>query len=120
MRDLLRPRARPTGDGRGPLGGGVTGVVPAERLLWTLVVVALVLDVALTYWGLQLGLVEWNPVMRWAIAALGFPSLALSKVAVVGMGGVIRSAEVVWAPAIPLGIGLPWTAAVVLNLVILV
>lgn len=96
------------------------GATATESLLWTVVFAALVLDVYLTYSGLQLGLAEWNPVMRWAIHTLGFPSLAVSKVLVIGVGGVVRSAGVVWAPAIPLGIGLPWTAAVVLNLAVLV
>jgi hypothetical protein len=119
MRDTPGPDASPTRPGGGRLRRLLGEASTAELLLWAAVLAALVADVYSTYWGLKLGLAEWNPVMRWAVEALGFPSLAASKVIVVGLGGAVRSAEVVWAPAVPLGIGLPWTVAALLNLLVI-
>jgi hypothetical protein len=90
-----------------------------ERHLWLVVVFALVADVHLTHLGLQYGLTEGNPVARWAIAAGGIEALALGKVAVLGIAGLVRWRYPRHGPVIPLGLAVPWLTAVALNAVTL-
>ncbi|MCU4801148.1 hypothetical protein SAMN05216559_2493 [Halomicrobium zhouii] len=90
-----------------------------ERHLWLVVVFALVADVHLTHLGLQYGLTEGNPVARWAIAAGGIETLALGKVAVLGIAALVRWRHPQHGPVIPLGLAVPWLTAVALNAVTL-
>jgi hypothetical protein len=92
-----------------------------ERELWVVVVVALVADVYLTQTGLQAGLHEGNPLARHLIETFGIAALAALKIGVVGLAGVVR--ELVperQAPTIPLGLAIPWVAAVCINGALLV
>jgi len=87
-----------------------------ERELWVVVVVALLADVYLTQLGLQYGLREGNPLVRHLIGRFGVGALAALKLGVVGLAGVLR--ELVparQAPTIPLGLAIPWLAAVCIN-----
>lgn len=87
-----------------------------ERELWLVVAVTLVIDVWLTHVGLQNGLREGNPVMRVAIETFGIAVLALTKVAVLGLAGLTRRAlSEQRGVVVPLGLALPWVAAVVIN-----
>jgi len=87
-----------------------------ERELWLVVAVTLVIDVWLTHVGLQHGLHEGNPVMRVAIETFGIAVLALTKVAVLGLAGLTRRAlSEQRGVVVPLGLALPWVAAVVIN-----
>jgi len=87
-----------------------------ERELWLLVGMVLVVDVWLTHTGLQFGLQEGNPVMRVAIDAFGIAVLAGVKLLVLGLAGAMR-----WAfdgqrgVVVPLGLAVPWLAAVLVN-----
>ena len=104
---------------------GVERVVPAafgdvegiERALWVLVAAALVGDLLTTYYGLQLGLTESNPVARAALERFGFAAMAAMKLFAVGVGVFCRQflsgRHVLLVPA---GLAVPWTAAVVVNL----
>lgn len=98
------------------LAGGASAT---EYLLWLVVLVALTLDVVLTAWGLQYGLAEWNPVMRELIDGVGFPVLGLAKAVVLGVAGLLRAARPDLGALIPLAVGVPWMAVVVVNLVML-
>lgn len=92
-------------------------VPSAEHALWTVAVVAMLLDVGLTGYGLSAGLSEVNPIGRMALAALGPPGLLLAKLPVLALalaGWRVLPDTERWA--VPVGLALPWSAAVVLNL----
>ena len=103
---------------------GVDGVLSRPRTLWTLAVLAMVLDVAITGVGLSLGLRERNPVADAAIDAVG-----LFGAGVVLKGGVLVFSYVCWrlfprflpsAPdhhrnVVPLGVAVPSWVAVGIN-----
>jgi len=90
-----------------------------ETALWVVVVAALAADVYTTALGLQAGLVEGNPAMRWAIAQGGFAALALAKVAALGLGGLLRAVRPQYRLVVPLGLAVPWLATVAVNAVTL-
>lgn len=98
-------------------GDILTGVSRTERLLWILVGVALVGDLLTTYYGLQLGLSESNPVARAAIEQFGFGAMVGLKLFAVGVGLVCRRIlPERHAPLVPAGLAVPWSVAVVVNL----
>jgi hypothetical protein len=88
-----------------------------ERALWTLVAVGLVADLLTTYYGLQLGLSESNPVARAAIEQFGFSAMVGLKLFAVGVGLACRQLlpdrHVL---LVPLGLAIPWLAASLVNL----
>ena len=87
-----------------------------ERELWLVVAVTLVADVWLTHLGLQYGLREANPVMRWLIETFGIAALAATKLGILAVSGAVRETlPRRQAPFVPLGLALPWTAAVLVN-----
>ena len=92
-----------------------------ERELWLVVAVTLVVDVWLTHLGLQYGLHEGNPVMRAAIETFGIAALGLTKVGVLGLAGLTRRLlSDQRGVVVPLGLALPWVAAVVINATLLI
>nr|WP_206042072.1 DUF5658 family protein [Haloarcula argentinensis] len=95
-------------------------LVAVERELWLVVAVTLIIDVWLTHVGLQHGLQEGNPLMRAAIETFGIAVLGLTKVGVLGMAGLIRQLlSDQRGVVVPLGLALPWVAAVVINATLL-
>ncbi|MFC4553349.1 MULTISPECIES: DUF5658 family protein [Halorussus] len=94
--------------------GDVEGI---ERALWVLVAAALVGDLLTTYYGLQIGLTESNPVARAALEQFGFAAMFAMKLFAVGVGVFCRQflagRHVL---LVPVGLAVPWTAAVVVNL----
>ncbi|MFU1781745.1 DUF5658 family protein [Haloarcula japonica] len=91
-----------------------------ERELWLVIAVTLIVDVWLTHVGLQHGLHEGNPVMRAAIETFGIAILGLTKVGVLGLAGLTRQLlSDQRGVVVPLGLALPWVAAVVINTVLL-
>lgn len=99
--------------------GGTDRLVDAladiEQHLWGILFVALVADVALTGYGLQHGLQEGNPAMRLAIETAGLVALLGAKLAVVGVGAVVRWCLDERGAIVPLGLALPWFVAAVIN-----
>ncbi|WP_225333704.1 DUF5658 family protein [Halomicrobium urmianum] len=91
-----------------------------ECQLWLLAAVAFVADVQFTHAGLQHGLTEGNPLMRWAIGVGGITALALAKGAVLGIAALVRAAFPRYGPVVPLGVAVPWLAAVDINAALLV
>lgn len=92
-----------------------------ERELWLVVAVTLIVDVWLTHVGLQHGLHEGNPVMRAAIETFGIAVLGLTKVSVLGLAGLTRQLlSEQRGVVVPLGLALPWVAAVVINAALLI
>ncbi|NLV06700.1 DUF5658 family protein [Haloarcula rubripromontorii] len=92
-----------------------------ERELWLVVAVTLVVDVWLTHVGLQHGLHEGNPVMRAAIETFGIAVLGVTKIGVLGLAGVTRRLlSDQRGVVVPLGLALPWVAAVGINAALLI
>ncbi len=91
-----------------------------EQYLWLLVLASLVLDVALTYEGLQRGLAEGNPFMAAAIETGGFAALAVAKAVVLAIAGFLRFLRPRLGPWLSLGIVLPWGSAATVNASLLV
>lgn len=95
----------------------LAGVSRTERFLWVLVGGALVGDLLTTYYGLQLGLSESNPIARTAIEEFGFAAMVGLKLFAVGVGLACRRIlPERHAPLVPAGLAVPWSAAVVVNL----
>ncbi|MDG5776808.1 DUF5658 family protein [Haloarculaceae archaeon H-GB2-1] len=87
-----------------------------ERELWVLVLLLTGADVALTVYGLQLGFQELNPVAVYMLEQAGVYGLGFLKAVVLAFAGVY------WivlprrfGPLVPLGIAIPWFAAVSVN-----
>jgi len=91
-----------------------------ERELWLVLAATLAVDVWLTHVGLQHGFHEANPVMRVAIESFGIAVLALTKVAVLAVGGLVRRAlSDPGGVVVPLGLALPSVGAVLVNATLL-
>ena len=85
-------------------------------MFWGIAIAAATFDVLLTYYGLKIGFVELNPVVRWSVAAFGGGALPVLKVAallfaIVGWLVVER----LYRPLIPLVLGVPWCVAAIIN-----
>ena len=121
----VTPNETGVGFGQSPavLRRGVDAVLARERMLWTIVVVAMVFDLLLTGVGLSLGLQERNPIARRLIESLG-----LLRAGLLLKGGVLAYGYGCWLlfprllpsnrrlrSLIPLGLAAPWWAVVVLN-----
>ncbi|KZN23820.1 hypothetical protein A4G99_13305 [Haladaptatus sp. R4] len=88
-----------------------------ERLLWAVVLHALVGDLVTTYVGLQVGLAESNPVARGALGRFGFLSLVGLKTFALAVGFVCRTlVPRQYVTLVPAGLAFPWVFAVVVNL----
>lgn len=92
-----------------------------ESALWAVAVLAMLLDVGLTGYGLTVGMSEVNPVGRLAIAAFGPAGLLLAKLPVIGLAAVgwrVLADTERWV--VPFGLMVPWGTAAVLNLSLIV
>ncbi len=92
-----------------------------ERALWAVVVLAALADVLLTYYGLQIGLTEANPVARGAIEGYGYWTMLVLK------GGALSVGVACWvalpdrfSPVVPLGLAIPWVVASAINFTLIV
>ena len=87
-----------------------------ERELWFVVVAAMLVDVTLTVHGLSIGLTEANPIARAAIDSAGVLGLYGLKAGALAVGGccrlVVRDR---YGFVVPVGLGLPSAAAVLIN-----
>jgi hypothetical protein len=85
--------------------------------LWAAVIVGLILDAALTVYGIRLGLTESNPVAADLIANIGVvPALALLKGAAlaVAVGGWFLLPET-YRGLVPAALAVPWLGAAAVN-----
>lgn len=88
-----------------------------ERVLWVVVALSLVGDVATTFAGLHLGLAESNPVARGAIDGYGVLGMLALKALAVGVGLACRLLlDRPYRPIVPAALAVPWLAAVFINL----
>lgn len=107
-----------------PPGSDLRGAVPGsvsdlELLLWALVCWALVLDIVLTAYGLSVGLVERNPLMRQALETFGLAALGIAKAAAVAVALLFRAVWPEYALVAPAGLAVPWLFAVAFNAALL-
>lgn len=96
------------------------GAARYERALWIVAVLAMALDVALTAYGLRLGLVEMNPVAAGAIVEYGIAGMIALKLvafAVAAVGRYVVPRRV--APLVPLALATPWFVAAGINVVMI-
>jgi hypothetical protein len=100
--------------------GWITQVLgPHQYKLWFIVVCAMIADVLLTVYGLELGLAELNPVAVRAISAFGYAGLGVLKCLALGIGVVCwLLTPHQYAPIIPLGLATPSIIAVCINTVL--
>jgi len=97
----------------------VAGGIALERHLWSIVVLAMIADVHTTAVGLQQGLTEGNPAMRWAIGTGGVAALLAAKASVLAVGLGVRQRWPQHRLAVPAGLAVPWLAVVAVNLSVL-
>lgn len=100
-----------------PAEVGRSPSLDGERILWGMVVVVMLLDVATTAVGLQYGLQEGNALVAGAIETFGIAGLLLVKAVVL----VLAATVAFWipdrvSPVVPLGLALPTLIAVTTNL----
>ncbi|MHB9285588.1 DUF5658 family protein [Halobacteriales archaeon Cl-PHB] len=94
-------------------------IARVERELWLLTATAMLADVALTVYGLQIGLEELNPVAQIALASSGAFGLLGLKLAALLVGVCTWwLAPSRYAPIVPLGLATPTAFAVVSNAVL--
>ncbi|ELZ05784.1 hypothetical protein [Natrialba aegyptia] len=87
-----------------------------DRAFWFLVTLTVVGDLATTAVGLQLGLVESNPVGRAAIEGYGLVGILTLKAFAIGVGLACRPlCPRSYQFIVPACLALPWSIAVVLN-----
>lgn len=92
----------------------------AERLLWALVALSLVGDLATTFAGLHVGLTESNPIARGAIDGYGVAGMVGLKVGAIAVALVGRSLlPDEYGPIVPAGLAVPWLGAVAVNLYVI-
>lgn len=103
-----------------PANVGAAPSLDGERVLWGVVVLVMLLDVATTAFGIQRGLQEGNGLVRSAVSAYGISGLVGIKVAVLALAGVLASqVPDRMSPVVPLGLLLPTLIAVAVNLALL-
>jgi len=96
----------------------VDRVLSHERLLWSLVLATLVLDVLLTAVGRRLGLAEGNPLVADLLARFGIGALAALKVGIFVLAvGLRRVVPPRYVSFVPLALAVPWSLAVLANVV---
>jgi hypothetical protein len=90
-----------------------------ERALWVMVGLSFVADTLLTYYGLQLGMYELNPVMRVSISALGLLAGILAVKLVAVLTGVCVRGRVHRRirPLVPAVLAVPWLVGAAVNAV---
>ncbi|MDL5363630.1 DUF5658 family protein [Halalkalicoccus sp. NIPERK01] len=92
-----------------------------ESLLWGAAVVSMVADIVLTYHGIERGLVEGNPIARFALERVGYAALGALKLFALGVGLAGRAVlPTEYTAIVPLGLAVPWTIASLINAALIV
>lgn len=92
-----------------------------EAPLWGLVVVSTVADTLLTYYGIERGLTEGNPIARFGLERFGYAALGALKLFALGVGLLGRSVlPASYGAVVPLGLAIPWTIASLINATLIV
>ncbi|MFC6732183.1 DUF5658 family protein [Haladaptatus sp. GCM10025893] len=89
---------------------------PVQYKMWFVVLSAMIADVLLTMYGLQLGLTEVNPVAVRAMELFGYAGLGLLKTVAIGIGLLCWFlTPPQYAPVVPVGLAAPSIVAVCIN-----
>lgn len=94
-------------------------LLSVEGSLWAIAIATAALDVYLTYWGLEVGLTEGNPLVATLIESVGIVALVGLKVGVFALAGLARWMRPIWGPWLSLGLAVPWLVAAGINAVLL-
>lgn len=87
-----------------------------EPSFWGLVVASMIADTALTYYGIERGFVEGNPIARFALERAGYAALGALKLLALGVGLVGWTVlPAGYTVIVPLGLAIPWTIASLIN-----
>lgn len=102
---------------RDSVGEAIRSTEPLDVQLWLLVLASMAADIALTLYGLRMGLVETNPIAIFGIETVGYAVLAYLKVPALLLGVV---GWIVLPPGARrlnlVGLSLPWAGASLFNL----
>lgn len=120
-----RAESSPAADGprrvRSTLRHAMAALSAREPLLWAVAVGALLVDLGLTVYGLGLGLHEQNLLAIRLLERFGIGGLGLLKTAALGVGLAVRtSLPSRFVFVVPLALSLPWLAAALVNLYVIV
>lgn len=107
------------------MGAQETGVWEAlgehEAALWGLVLASMLADTVLTYYGIERGLTEGNPIARYGLEQFGYAALGALKLFAIGVGLLGRSVlPASHTAVVPLGLAIPWTIASLINATLIV
>jgi hypothetical protein len=97
----------------------LSGVSDVEFALWLVVLGALVTDIVTTAYGLSIGLVEQNPVMRHALDSIGLIALPIAKAGALAIALAVRYTWPEYALLAPLALAVPWVLAVGINVAVI-
>lgn len=102
-----------------PVHNRVARYFPAVRVttfdLWGAVILFCVLDIALTYYGLQIGFIEANPIARVGLSEFGVWTMVLLKVLALGYGFVVTALLDRVQSVVPMILLVIWGLAVASN-----
>lgn len=85
-------------------------------MLWAVVVASMVVDLLLTYYGVENGLTESNPVARAGLERFGYAALGALKLSALGVGLACRPLlPREYTAVVPLGLVTPWVVASLIN-----
>jgi hypothetical protein len=87
-----------------------------EDALWAVVVASMIADLLLTYYGVENGLREANPVARAGLERFGYAALGALKLFALGVGLACRPLlPRAYTAVVPLGLAIPWIVASLIN-----
>lgn len=92
-----------------------------EAVLWGLVVFSMLADTLLTYYGIERGLTEGNPIARYGLEQFGYWALGALKLFALGVGLAGRNLlPDGYTAVVPLGLAIPWTVASLINATLII
>ncbi|MFC7006929.1 DUF5658 family protein [Halalkalicoccus salilacus] len=91
-----------------------------EGALWAVVVALMLADTLLTYYGIERGLAETNPVARAGLERFGYATLGALKLLALGVALACRPLlPRGYTAVVPLSLALPWFVASLINAVVI-
>ncbi|MFW6436562.1 MAG: DUF5658 family protein [Halococcoides sp.] len=91
-----------------------------ELLIWGAVLAGLTADLVSTTVGLEAGLTEGNPLMRWGLSVWGPAALVGLKMPIVAVAVGLRLYRVDFGYAAALGLAVLWNVVAAINVVAMV
>lgn len=102
---------------RSTVSGTLQTATRLDFILWMIVLTAMTVDIFLTLYGLQQGLIERNPIALFGMNTIGYAVLAFLKVPAILIGflGWLILPKT-YRQVNLIGLSLPWIGAISLNL----